>query len=267
MKNIAVIIRVYSRVEDAKNLVKIIENKWTQNNYTLYIAHNGKIDGYHLDEKLSGKAEILEYSNNSGHRTGARDLVQNAYAHIKNNSTFDYILFIEADFWLLDEKLILNAIAQDKDISTSIWIEKRQSLGVDFFLVKKDFIDKHSEILNWADSPETDMKKIATQAQASLYIFEELRPIHAPSLMRKLCKNIFHARHYEGGRFRIFPKAKALTHHVEDLSLGMEEKKALANALLDENFLHTETRIKLSFLDKYIVDIAKYFPSSALWKK
>ncbi len=272
MKNIAVIIRTYSRVEDTKALVEIIEKKWKKNNYTLFIAHNGKKDGYLLEPCLSEYATILEYENNPGHRTGARDLVQNAYAHIENNNDFEYILFIESDFWLLDEKLILNAIEADKDMATSLWIEKRQSLGVDFFLVKKAYIDKNKELLNWADSPETDMKKafdesVGTNGKASVYIFDELRPIHAPSLMRKLFKSIFKARHYEGGRFRIFPKAMVVTHHIEDLVNGIEEKKALANALLEEEFFITEKKATLSYLDRNIVTIAKYFPNSAFFKK
>ncbi len=272
MKSIAVIIRTYSRVEDTKALVEIIKKKWKNNNYTLFIAHNGKKDGYFLDPSLSENATILEYDNNSGHRTGARDLVQNAYAHIENNNNFEYILFIESDFWLLDEKLLCDAIKSKKDISTSIWIEKRQSLGVDFFLVKKAYLDANKELLNWADSPETDMKRafdknIEKQGKASLYIFDELRPIHAPSLMRKIFKSFLKLSHYEGGRFRIFPEAMAVTHHIEDLENGIDEKKALANALLGEVFFQTNIKKKLSFLDKNIVKIAKHFPNSAIFKK
>lgn len=266
MKNIAVIIRVFSRVEDTKALVSIIRKYWTQNNYTLFIAHNGLESGYVLDDSLREYAEIIEIKENSGHRTGARDLVQKAYQHIEKRKDFDYILFIESDFWLFDEKLIQKAIESDKDIASTIWVEKRKSLAVDFFLVKSTFIAKHQEILNWDASPETDMGIACREAKASIHIFPELRPTHAPSLLRASFKNCFESTHYEGGRFRLFPRAKVVSHHVEDLPEGMKTKKSLANALINERFFE-EDLYSLSFKDLYIQKIAGLFPNSGWFKK
>ncbi len=267
MKNIAVIIRVYSRVEDAKALVQIIKDFWNMHNYTLFIAHNGKKDGYVLDDETKDKAEVIEFNTNTGHRTGARDLVQKGYAYIKENCEFDYVLFIESDFWLFDETLIDKAIQSGKDLATSIWIEKRQSLGVDFFLVKKEFIDVHPNILDWDKSPETDMRDQFNKAQGSLFIFEELRPIHAPSLMRKTLKNFLKNTHYEGGRFRLFTKAKAISHHVEDLQYGIQTKKAIANALIEQNYFQNIYSYSLTFFDKNAQQIAAYFPQASWFKK
>ncbi len=266
MKNIAVIIRVYSRVEDTKELVHIIKDKWKLNNYSLFIVHNGANDGYLLDEELANYADILEVTTNSGHRTGARDLVKGGYNYIKKREDFDYVLFIESDFWIFDDKLIQAAIQSDKDLATTIWIEKRKSLGVDFFLVKKPFIDEHSSILDWDKSPETDMRDNFNKTNGKLHIFKELRPIHAPSLMRKTFKNLFSPTHYEGGRFRIFIKAKTVSHHIEDLTNGMNDKKSIANAMLGYDYFKNSAKYTLTFLDKYAQKIAAYFPQASWYK-
>ncbi len=266
MKNIAVIIRVYSRVEDTRELVHIIKNNWKQNNYSLFIIHNGASDGYLLDEDLANYTDILEVTTNSGHRTGARDLVKGGYNYIKKRDDFDYLLFVESDFWIFDDKLIQNAIQSDKDLATTIWIEKRKSLGVDFFLVKKSFIDTYPNILDWDKSPETDMRDQFNKSCGKLHIFKELRPIHAPSLMRKMFKNIFSPTHYEGGRFRIFRKAKAISHHIEDLPNGMSDKKSIANAVFGYDYFETSTKYSLTFLDKYAQRIAEYFPQASWFK-
>ncbi len=267
MKNIAVVIRTYSRISDTVELVKIIKDLWKKHNYTLFIAHNGKKDGFILPQEVLEYAEIIEVENNLGHRTGAKSLVNVGYSHIKNLNNFDYILFIESDFWLLDDNIIHKAIQADKDISTSIWIEKRQSLGVDFFLVKKYFIDAYPNLLDWQASPETDMRDAFRLSKGSLYIFNELRPIHAPSLMRKTMKSLFKNTYYEGGRFRLFLDAPALTHHIEDLEKGMETKKNLANTLLGKKYFPENSAYALTFFERNMQKIAAYFPQASWFKK
>ncbi len=252
MKNIAVIIRVFSRVQDTKCLVEIIKKKWTTHNYTLFVAFNGASAGHKLDDYVYENAQVLEVNNNSGHRTGARDLVQNAYNHIKNDNNFDYLLFVESDFWLLDERLILEGIESDKDLATTIWIEQRSSLAVDFFLLKKQALATHTELLNWQDSPETDFRNAVRNAGLSVHVFNALRSIHAPSSMKKILKNSFKPCFYEGGRFRIFEKAKVVTHHIEDLESGLDEKKSIANSVLQEDFFE---------------NIALFFPQGSWLRK
>lgn len=266
MKSIAVIIRVYSRIEDTKALLSIIKKYWLRHNYTIFVAHNGAKDGYVLDDIIYKQAELVEVKENSGHKTGAKDLVNAAYRHIKQCSTFDYILFIESDFWILNDQLIDDAIKSQADMSTSIWVEKIHSYAVDFFLVKKTFLDAHSEILDWKSSPEADMAKMCHKVGAKMYFFKNLRPIHAPTLLRKCLSPWLKPSHYDGGRFRLFPKAKALSHHVENLKHGMSTKKALANAMLGEQCFPAPT-FTLSFFDKYIQRIARFVPHSGLFHR
>ena len=141
--------------------------------------------------------------------------------------------------------------------------------------MKKAFIDAHPEILNWAASPETDMRDHVKNSGGSVYIFEELRPIHAPSLMRKLCMPLLTPIIYEGGRFRLFVAPKVVTHHVEDLPEGMHTKKALANTLAKsltniskgEPFFTDAPYYELTWFEKNIQNIARYFPQSTWFKR
>ncbi|MBI9109876.1 hypothetical protein [Maridesulfovibrio ferrireducens] len=266
-KHIAVIIRVYSRVDDAKALVQIIQQYWKKNKYTLFIAHNGANDGYILDEEIRQQAEVIDVTENSGHLSGATDLVKKSYAHIQCRQDIDYVLFIESDFWIFDDALINEGILSGADIATTIWIEKRKSLGVDFFLIKKSYIAAHPEILKWEASPETDMRNFAHESKAKIYIFNGLRPVHVPALMRNLFEHMFSPIYYAGGRFRLFSKHKALSHHIEDLPKGMHTKKAIANALVQEIFFADIPLYPLSFIDLFVQRIARYVPQSSWYRR
>ena len=62
------------------------------------------------------------------------------------------------------------------------------------------------------------------------------------------------------GRFFIFPKSKMLTHHIELLKHGMEEKQAYFNLLSKSSFFSTPIKysklkllqIKLMFAIQYL---------------
>ncbi len=267
MKNIAVIIRTYSRVDDAKALVDIIRNLWTQHNYTLFIAFNGATDGYVLDKSLADSAEIIEVTGNLGHIPGARQLVQQGYEYIKNNNEFDYIIFIESDFWLLDEALILEALASQKSLATTIWGEHTLSLAVDFFIVKKDFLDNHPQLISWPTIPELDMRDELAKIGEEVYIFENFRPISVPSPMRQLLGSFLPETICFGKRFVLFSEAKALSHHVECLKEGIVSKKAIANTLLNRQFFPNIPPHCLSFWDKYARVLARYLASVIVIKR
>ncbi len=87
MKNIAVVIRTFSRVEDAKALVEIIQNYWKSHNYTLFVAFNGSSSGYELDNYIKENAQIIKVEENSGHSSGASDLVRLAHKFIATHTT------------------------------------------------------------------------------------------------------------------------------------------------------------------------------------
>ncbi len=283
MKNIAVIIRTFSRVEDAKAQVEIIKKYWNKNNYTLFVSFNGASSGYELDDYVKEHAYIIEVSENTGHINGASDLVKKGYAHIEKEN-FDYVLFIESDFWLLDEKIIENSIASGKDLASTIWVEKRKSLAVDFFIIKKEVLDKNTQILEWSEHAEIAFKDLSKKANLSVYIQEEMRLIHAPKLFKRICKKALTKYNGEDARFRIFLDAMVISHHIEDLynakhnteikkctdgqieeAIGI--KKSIANTLLGEEFFKGVGFYELSFFEKYAQKIARYIPQSSWFRR
>lgn len=268
-KNIAVIIRVFSRIDDALALIHVIRQNWITHNYTLFVSYNGRGNGHIFPDGSLNGVQLIEFSSNSGHRTGAQDLLLASFDYI--DEQFDYAIFTEADVWVLDENLILEALASDCDIATTIWVESRQSMAVDFFVIKQTYLAKNKELFNWKSlSPETAFSNYLTQHQASIHIFNSMRPIHAPKMMQIVLSFLHIGKPYNTGRFNLLSKANVLTHHIEDLPNGIVKKKALANALIKTDLFllpKKTSHIQLNFFEKYIQQIGKYFPQSAWLKK
>jgi len=271
-KNIAVVIRVFSRIEDALGLIHIIREKWTSHNYTIFVSHNGKKSAHIFPENSLHGVTLIEVEENSGHLGGAGSLVYEAFDHITED--FDYAIFIESDFWVLDENLILEPLTNDFDVACSIWVESIKSMSVDFFILKQSYLAKNKELLNWGKSshteriyPENIVAEYYIKTQAKVYIIQSLRPIHAPSSMRKLVKVLPAKNSLCGGRFRLFPKASVVTHHIENIPNGIVRKKQIANALAQEEIFKDVPPYTLRFMEKNIQQIARFFPQSSWFRK
>lgn len=234
-ERIAVIVRVYSRLLDAEGLVRIINTTWTHHEYVLFVVHNGVADGYVASEALRAAGHYVPVEKNEGHIRGAAALVQAGYRAAREYGNFSAYLFIEADFWLLGDRLIDEALSsmrrEQRPVASTIWVERYHSLAVDFLLVDGDFLRDNPDLLDWDDHPE---RYLGTRLYPDrVHILEALRPPHVPGLFRLLIP--FGARSSVKGRFRIFPKAPALTHHLENLHANplraIAIKRGLANSL------------------------------------
>lgn len=233
-KNIAVLIRAYSRILDTEALLHIIKTKWIKHKYTVFIVHNGANDGHTATNYMKENSHYIQVKENTGHRTGAASLVKEGFNVLKKRNDFSHYIFIESDFWLLDDNLIYNYLKKmDKNktkIAAAIWVEKIRSVAVDFFIADADYLKKNSLLLDWDNHAEQYFAKYIPHED--LTIIEELRPTHLPKLARFLNLSI---QLVDGGRFRIFPKAIALTHHIEtlasDKNKAIQIKKGLANSL------------------------------------
>lgn len=233
-KNIAILIRTYSRILDTEALIHIIKTKWVKHNYTIFVVHNGENDGYPATKYIKNNSHYIPVQENTGHRTGAAKLVQEGFNVLKTQENFSHYIFIESDFWLLEDSLIDNYLKKlDKNktkIAAAIWVEKIRSVAVDFFIADAEYLQKNSQLLDWDNHAEQYFANhIPSEYLTSI---EELRPTHLPRLARCLNLSI---QLVDGGRFRIFPQAPALTHHIETLDSDKEKavqiKKGLANSL------------------------------------
>lgn len=263
--NITVIIRVYNRIVDLEINLEIIKKFWKSNNYFIICSHNGTDDGFIIPDSLKSKFDIVVESKNTGHLTGNSQLILSALEYIPKNT--DFVVLLEADTWIFNDNLINKyanlMINSDYVWASAEWIEKYYTLGLDFAIVKYPFIIDNKNIFNFTKHAESYVANYLIKNNYKYLYIKELMPVHIPSLLRKVYNP-------SKGRFRIFRRAKMLTHHIEELEYGLEEKKFYANLLLEYEYFQTSCRknyfiekLKLAFIDF----ILPFIPKSKWFKK
>ena len=268
-ENVAVIMRLYSRLLDAEGLVRIINTTWTRHNYTLFVAHNGAGDGFVASDALRAAGHYVPVATNAGHIGGATALVQAGYRAARACGDFSAYLFIEADFWLVGDALIDEALSsmrrEERPVASTIWVERNHSLAVDFLLMDGAFLRDNPELLDWDDHPEQYLS--ARLYPDRVHIIECLRPTHVPGLLRLMIP--FGARTSVKGRFRLFPKAPALTHHLENLSANplraIAIKRGLANTLAGRR-VFDDPPVRIPW-QSVLQPLSRFVPQSSWFKK
>lgn len=235
MNKVCVLIRVYNRVEDLKNCVRIIRDTWKHNEYHIIVVANGDEDGYIVDDETAEKVDLLlKIKNNTGHFSGNSQLLLAGLPHIP--ADYDYTIILEADTWLHGDGLINEYISQLSN-SDAVWASAQffryvLNLATDFALLKTTFIKAHTEVFQFDQTPEY---YVANYLHDNGYLFlyiKELMPINLPRYIKKY-------PFAPTGRFFIFPEGKMVTHHVESLKKGMEDKKFYFNVAAGLNYFKT----------------------------
>jgi len=233
--HVAVIVRTFSRIRDVEDLLHLIRTRWTSCRYTVFVAHNGESSGYPATQVIREGSYYVQVENNEGHIYGARSLVRAGFEAARAMGGFTHYLFIESDFWLLDDSLIGQALCAMRDggrgVASTIWVERARSLAVDFFIVEAGHLHAHPELLDWDAHPERYLGAVIPEDD--VHIIRQLRCVHLPGVLRFLP---LHRYLIDGNRFRIFKDAPALTHHWETLDhdedTAMAIKEGLANSLV-----------------------------------
>ena len=268
MKNVAVLIRVYDRVDDLKYNLQIINDLWKQNNYKIYVSFNGKSNGYELDKSIYKYSEqVIELEQNAGHLEGNSQLLLEGMKNIEL-SNFDYLIILEADTWLMGDNLIVNYISKLESTSavwaSSEWVGNRYSVGVDFAIIKASFISKHyKNMFTFTTMAEMWIAEYMMNIDVKYLFIDELMPVHRPSLI----KSIYNA---DGGRVRVFPKGNMITHHIENLDDGIKRKKELADIVYGKKYFTKTPNITL-YINYYLYlslqSLLKILPRSSWIKK
>ncbi|NDV67854.1 hypothetical protein [Dysgonomonas sp. 25] len=235
MKKIAILIRVYDRIEDLKYNLRIIADTWKSNDYYVIVVSNGKSNGYIIPEEckpLIDKLIVLE--ENAGHRKGNSQLLLEGIQHIPEES--DYTLILEADTWLYGDAVIskyTNLLAQSVDIvwASADWLDKWHALGTDYAIIESGYLRKNPQLFNFEIFPEFHIANYLRDTQVGYLYITENMPVHVPSYVRK-----YPYIPNKEGRFYIFPKSRMVTHHVEWLKGGMEQKKRYFNIVADTDY-------------------------------
>lgn len=250
MDKVCVIIRVYNRIEDLKYCVEIIRNTWKAYNYHVILSCNGSDDGYIIDDGTVGKADLLvEIKNNVGHFSGNSQLLLAALPHIPDSC--DYTVILEADTWLYGDEVIVAYINKLKQ-QNAVWASAQffryvRNLATDFAIIETAWLKTHPEVFEFDKTPEYYVGNYLSRLGFKFIYITENMPINLPKYFRRFPGA-------SNGRFFTFQKSKMVTHHVENLRGGMEEKKFYFNMVAGQDYFNISghpsynwERLKLGF--------------------
>jgi hypothetical protein len=225
MDNVCVLLRVYNRVEDLKYCIDIIRDTWNINKYYLIVVFNGGNDGYKIESQTLEKIDLLlEIGNNIGHFSGNSQLLLAGLQHIPFNC--DYTIILEADTWLYGDDLVNKYILKLKQ-EKAVWASAQffryiLNLATDFAIVNTAYVKAHPEVFKFEQTPEYYVANYLTDNGEKFIYIKENMPVNLPKYIRNY-------PFAPTGRFFVFPEGKMVTHHIETLKLGMDEKKFYFN--------------------------------------
>ena len=234
---VAILIRVYDRIEDLKHNLQIISDTWKENDYYTIVVSNGKSNGYEVTPDslpLIDKMVILE--ENAGHRRGNSQLLMEGIKYIPSDCK--YTLILEADTWMYGDRIIskYTSLLDKSDFAvwaSADWYDKYYALATDFAIIKTQYIIKNPGIFDFELFPECHISNFLRDTNAGYLWIKENMPVHVPSYVKYKYPYIPNIKE---GRFYVFPKSKTVTHHIEYLKGGMEQKKRYFNIIANDDY-------------------------------
>ena len=260
---VAILIRVYDRVEDLKHNLQIISDTWKENDYYTIVVSNGKSNGYEVTpDSLPLIDKMVTLEENAGHRRGNSQLLMEGIKYIPSDCK--YTLILEADTWMYGDRIIskYTSLLDKSDFAvwaSADWYDKYYALATDFAIIKTQYIIKNPGIFDFELFPECHISNFLRDTNAGYLWIKENMPVHVPSYVKYKYPYIPNIKE---GRFYVFPKSKIVTHHIEYLKGGMEQKKRYFNIIADYNYF-TETRSNNKswnrFKMKFWIGLSKLF--------
>lgn len=240
MKKICVAVRVYNRLSDLECIVKVINDTWNGFEYDIYIISNGVEDGYVVPDIVRNSVyKTIQLGKNTGHQSGSSQLLLAFWDNVFFNN-YSYSIIIEADTWMYNDKLIMKYITKLEEEPSAVyaaakWYDKYFSLATDFAIIKNSFLKNNRELFAFNDKAECHMANyVMDKGKSFIYIRENMLP-HLPSY-------ISNYPYTQNGRIVCFPQSRMVTHHIEMLKGGLEEKKRLFNVVSNCNFFLSQTK-------------------------
>lgn len=227
-----VLVRVHHRMDDLVVCLQVIRKHWLRGSYAVVVVSNGVSRGHPVPAAARQLADaVLEIDANPGHFGGNAQLLREGLTAVPARCRWTILL--EADTWIFGDAILrayMHRLQRDQRVwASALWVEKFYSLALDVAIVDTAFARAHPALFAFAEPPGPEAwvhEQLRRAQQVPLYIREHM-PVHVPALMRR-----FHNE--SGGRFRTFVRARMVTHHVEDLSRGLLEKKRIANQVLGQ---------------------------------
>jgi len=237
-EKVCLLIRVYDRLADLETNLKIIKDTWKFYQYYIIIVSNGKSNGYILSDNICNNADkIVELEENAGHIKGNSQLLLEGIKYIPDD--YIYTIFLEADTWLYTDNLVNKYIsklqAQEAVWASARWYDKCFSMATDFAIVKSNFLLTNKNIINFTNLPECWVANYLINNNYKFIYIKENMPVFLPSYIKKY----FCAPH---GRFYVFPSSRMITHHIEELTNEMDEKKFYFNVIAGQDYFKTSIK-------------------------
>lgn len=260
---VAILIRVYDRIEDLKHNLRIISDTWKENDYYTIVVSNGKNNGYEVTPDslpLIDKLVILE--ENAGHRRGNSQLLMEGIKYIPSDCK--YTLILEADTWMYGDRIIskYTSLLDKSDFAvwaSADWYDKYYALATDFAIIKTQYIIKNPGIFDFELFPECHISNFLRDTNAGYLWIKENMPVHVPSYVKYKYPYIPNIKE---GRFYVFPKSKTVTHHIEYLKGGMEQKKRYFNIIANDDYfpdIKSNNKSWNRFKMKFWIGLSKLF--------
>lgn len=269
-EKIALLIRVYDRVEDLKYNLEIIRKSWTNADYYIIVVSNGYPNGFVIDESSKqyiDKLVILE--QNAGHKKGNSQLLLEGIKYIPADCK--YTIILEADTWIYTDQVILkyaNLMNKRSEVvwCSADWYDKDYALATDIAIIKSDFIIQNPGLFDFELYPESHIANFLRDHNGKFEWIRENMPVHIPSYVPKYP----YINDPSNKRFYIFPKAKMVTHHIEFLKGGMDQKKRYFNIVVDFDYFANQP-VKLKSLKrfriKFWINLSKLFIKRSWFKE
>lgn len=239
-RRIAILIRVYDRVEDLKYNLQVIRNTWKLFDYHVIVVSNGYPKGYQIDDESTQLIDdLIILEHNSGHRKGNSQLLLEGRKYIPSDC--DYTIILEADTWIYTDTVIEKYVAlldrqEDKVWASADWYDKDYALATDFAIIKTDFIRQHQGLFDFEIYPESHIANYLRDTNGGFIWILENMPVHVPSYVPKYP----YINDSTQRRFYVFPKSKMVTHHIEFVKGGMNRKKRYFNIVSDVDFFEDQ---------------------------
>lgn len=226
-----VIVRVHDRMDDLGVLLGLIRHRWQRAPRQLVVVSNGMSAGIEVPRDARELADcVIEQDHNTGDCLGSLDLIESGLGVL--DPSLDWVVLLEADTWVLDDAVVHRTIehlaATRQRWASARWVEKRPSLALDFAIFARSLVrDARHLFRRSADDVDAEglVARRLTQLGETPLLLQEAMPVHVPGFVRRLGFDRYQ------GRYRSFPGVPMLTHHVEDLPGGMNEKLRLANSV------------------------------------
>lgn len=235
-RKVAILIRVYDRVEDLRYNLQIIRSTWKEYDYHIIVVSNGYPDGYKIDaESISRIDSFIALEQNAGHKKGNSQLLLEGRKAIPVDC--DYTIILEADTWMYKDRIVrqyIEFMQQAPNIvwCSADWYDKDYALATDFAIIKSDFIRKNPGLFDFELYPESHIANYLRDANAGFGWITENMPVHVPSYVPKYP----YINDSSQRRFYVFPKSRMVTHHVEYVKGGMDRKKHYFNIVANMDF-------------------------------